>query len=408
MHDYDDDTIVMDHEPQISDYESTIYINSNTAKTHKIVPEAVFVGREDSDKDDLNNESPVKVEINNFHFWDHLLRSVPMIFVRSSLFSATEGKEKPECSNIRLAVWDNDKDNNPKGWELIYDGIRLDQNDFAVWKSIMHLARGKAIGEKIYATTSDILKADQKTCGGDNITRVKDSLERLKNAHLIIKDHGKEISEFQYQIDKDYFGETRTYDEYVKDKRIIFNENLLSHYEEVEKATLSIQQLKKRKKAEKNNASNDAIDQSECEIENKESKVIKLHCFIISYELNELYKRFALVDQEVLKKLAQRPLALWLYHFYSSHDNPKPSKNGKKFPGYPVTTLIQLTGYSSQPLNLEKEDDQILHYDFKRTLKDNLNILEKVTKEFGKTRFFYSRDNLESDYVLVTKKKVTS
>lgn len=402
------DTMVIDHEPQIADYESAIDSNLNTAKQHKIVPEAVFVGREDSANDDTVDESPVKVEVSNFHFWDQSLRSVPMIFVRSSLFSATEGKEKPEYANSRLAAWDSDENNVPKKWEVIYTGPRLDQYDFAVWKSIMHLARGKAIDKKIYATTSDILKTDQKTCGGDNITRVKDSLERLKNAYLIVKDHGKEIKYSEYIEKRDWYGDTRTYDEYIADEKTIFNENLLYHYEEVEKATLSIQQLKKRKKVEKNNASNDAIDQSECEIENKESKVIKLHCFIISYELNELYKRFVLVDQEVLKKLAQRPLALWLYHFYSSHDNPKPSKNGKEFPGYPVTTLIQLTGYSSQPLNLEKEDDQILHYDFKRTLKDNLNILEQVTKEFGKTRFFYSRDNLESDYVLVTKKKVTS
>jgi hypothetical protein len=398
-----ENTTDLDYEPHAAYYDSAIDIEiDNAVKLHKSAPEAVFVGREDSANDEMDAESSVKVEINNFYFWDEIQRSVPMIFVRSSLFSATEVKEKPKYSNLRLAVWDSDKNGDPKDWELIYTGVRLDQYDFAVWKSMMHLSRGKAVGEKIYATTSDILKTDNKTCGGDNITRVKGSLERLKDAHLIVKDHSVEISETDYKLEQLAFGYTGTYDEYAKDKKIIFSDKLLSNYEEVDKTSLSIHKIKKRKKAEKNNTFTNIIDNAEV---NKKKKAAKHHCFIISYGMKNLYKKFSLVDLDVLKKLAQRPLALWLYHFYSSHDNPKPSKNGTAFPGYPVTTLIQLTGYSSQPLNLEKEDDQILHYDFKRTLKDNLNILEQVTKEYGKTKFIYARDNLESDYVLVTKRK---
>ncbi|HEY8159128.1 MAG TPA: hypothetical protein VIF10_10550 [Methylobacter sp.] len=357
---------VFDHGDFDPEYESSIMWNTiegdffeQAAETPG--PEGVFVGRIEPK---IKNTVPTQEAYpDTIPYCRQDSRAVPRIFLRSSLFTATESENKIRYAETQLAVWGNDPDKANKKL-MFYSGQRLDQYDLATWQSIMYLAGGREIGQPFRVSASDILRVLNKSDGGNNIRRLHNQLLRLNDTAVTIIDGSKEISYAAYMSDIAGLDKItgKSYEEYQLSKQTVFCGSLI-----------------------------ESLDH--------DSKT-KKYWVTISKSMKSLCENFTYLDASVLKTLSHRPLALWLYGYFSSH------KDSSNF-AYTLEKLSWLSGYSEQWLNANNETDQVKLKSFKRTLKANLDELEKATANGEKFCYDHARFN-KNALVCITKSKPVS
>lgn len=217
-------------------------------------------------------------------FWPDKARAIPNVFLRSALFGAIRRERRRMIDREQVAALN--------GIEITYTGPRLDQGDLDAWANIMHLARGKSVGERFRITSFAVLKTMGLTDAGGNRRILETRLGRL-NAGTI-EDMGR-----------------------LLDARR-------------DKAT---------------------------------------HEWVISLnpQIAALFARdqYTLIQWGVRRALAAKPLAQWLYGYYSSHAKPYPMK---------VETVRRLCG---------SEAGEKKH--FAQSIKKAFEALEQASAENGAT-----------------------
>ena len=318
-------------------------------------PEAVFVERIESvvdAKDEENTTDPIF-----FPYCHKNSRAVPSILLRSSLFTATENKDKPEYKETKLAVSGNDLKKGVEKKVMLYTGKRLDQYDFAVWRSIMHLACNKEIGQPFCVSESQILNLLGKSGGGNNFSRLKEQLKRLSESFLTIINPQIKADLGDYNFICSDSG--TTFEEYKLRVQTLFAEPLITKFENDETSTK--------------------------------------YLITISASMQSLFeKKCTYLNAVVLQALSRRPLALWLYQYFASQDDPSKYVYG-------MEKLCWLCGHRPKLLDNRIEEDRIILNTFKRQLKKNLIELEIVTAANGQ-RFCYDQGDFEDrSLVRITK-----
>jgi hypothetical protein len=118
--------------------------------------------------------------------WPESARAAPNIALRSALFSAINLRNKktnrPYLERQAIAGQD--------GITIIYSGPLLDQGDFDVWETVLHLARGQAIKSEWRGPAYQFLKALNKKDTGNNRHVLDRRLSRLKATGLDVKVDG--------------------------------------------------------------------------------------------------------------------------------------------------------------------------------------------------------------------------
>lgn len=101
-------------------------------------------------------------------------RGTPNSFLRSALFSATQGqdnKDRPYLDGAILA--------SQQGFTIKYTGKQLNQDDLTLWETLVHLAKAQPLGNVCAFTAYEILKSMQLDTGGDQRCRLHKGIIRL-------------------------------------------------------------------------------------------------------------------------------------------------------------------------------------------------------------------------------------
>lgn len=105
--------------------------------------------------------------------WADELREAPNEALRCALFTPRNKNQRRELmQNHEIASYGSSK--------VLYTGEELRQDDLDVWLQILHLARGKQLGETIYFDHNEIKKALGWGWGREKSERLKTILKRLK------------------------------------------------------------------------------------------------------------------------------------------------------------------------------------------------------------------------------------
>jgi hypothetical protein len=106
--------------------------------------------------------------------WPDAVRGTPNAWLRGALFAAIQGKERRAFKRELLESVD--------GSELRFTGWQLDQSDFDVWETLIHMARDQAMGNRVEFTAHSILKALGRGTGKAQHEWLKDAFARLAGA----------------------------------------------------------------------------------------------------------------------------------------------------------------------------------------------------------------------------------
>lgn len=105
--------------------------------------------------------------------WADELREAPNEALRCALFTPRNKNQRRELmQDHEIASYGSSK--------VLYTGEELRQDDLDVWLQILHLARGKHLGETIYFDHNEIKKALGWGWGKEKSERLKTILKRLK------------------------------------------------------------------------------------------------------------------------------------------------------------------------------------------------------------------------------------
>jgi hypothetical protein len=105
--------------------------------------------------------------------WADEIREAPNEALRCALFTPRNKNQKREImKDHEIASYGSNK--------VFYTGEELRQDDLDVWLQILHLARGKQLGETIYFDHNEIKKALGWGWGKERSERLKTILKRLK------------------------------------------------------------------------------------------------------------------------------------------------------------------------------------------------------------------------------------
>ncbi|MEQ6351068.1 plasmid replication initiator TrfA [Ralstonia pseudosolanacearum] len=107
------------------------------------------------------------------------MRVIPNYLARTPLFGAVKPGKRRRVDNEVLA--------SPQGVMIRYSGLQLDYADGDVFFQLVHLGRGKTMGEPLTIVRSQFLTELRRDTGGENYTWLKESLERLQGARLTIE-----------------------------------------------------------------------------------------------------------------------------------------------------------------------------------------------------------------------------
>jgi hypothetical protein len=108
--------------------------------------------------------------------WGEDIRATPDICLRSALFGVVQRGKRRYLEDELLAA--------QVGYEVRYTGMRLDQNDLDVWQQVVHLCRGKPMGERVAFSLYSLLKAIGRCTGKHDYVWLDRSLIRLR-AHAV-------------------------------------------------------------------------------------------------------------------------------------------------------------------------------------------------------------------------------
>jgi len=181
--------------------------------------------------------------------WPDTVRGIPNAALRGSLFSISQIRPTAKKRELIAAV---------DGIEVRVKGERFNQSDLDVWEELIHLARGKALGDRVQFSSNALLKALDRGTGGTQHEQLAEDIMRLRSTSVEIR-WVKEGKRFAGGLISEYF-----YDENLQAYVVVFSEKMLKLF-------------------------------------------------------SEGYTR---VDWEQRKRLKSNNLAKWLHAFYSSHAEP--------------------------------------------------------------------------------------
>jgi len=112
----------------------------------------------------------------------------PNSFLRSALFSATQGqdnKDRPYLDGAILA--------SQQGFTIKYTGKQLNQDDLTLWETLVHLAKEQPLGNVCKFTAYEILKSMGLDTGGDQRNRLHKGIIRLTGGVVEIIHEGRKV-----------------------------------------------------------------------------------------------------------------------------------------------------------------------------------------------------------------------
>ncbi len=115
--------------------------------------------------------------------WPEVKRGTPNSFLRSSLFSAIQSKNRYFTKKEVLY--------SQEGIAVKYTGERLNQEDLTLWETLVHLTRKTPLGNEYIFTAHEILKAMRLAIGGDQYERLHDGITRLIACAIEVTHEGK-------------------------------------------------------------------------------------------------------------------------------------------------------------------------------------------------------------------------
>jgi hypothetical protein len=119
----------------------------------------------------------------HFPMWPEEKRGTPNSFVRSTLFSAIQSKDRVYMKEAVLF--------SQQGITIKYTGEQLNQEDLDVWEAISHLARQHPLGTECSFTAYSILKALNLPVGGHQHERLHSAIIRLTACAVEIRHEGR-------------------------------------------------------------------------------------------------------------------------------------------------------------------------------------------------------------------------
>lgn len=124
------------------------------------------------------------VEEGQLPLWPEPVRGVPNALIRSALFAAVQGANRPYLANQAVA--------SVQGLEIRYRGYQFNQTDLDVWNELVHLCKVQAMGTRCSFTTYGLLKALRRHRGKSEREWLVDTIDRLAAGLIKIKidNHG--------------------------------------------------------------------------------------------------------------------------------------------------------------------------------------------------------------------------
>ncbi len=111
--------------------------------------------------------------------WPDATRGVPNVWLRSALFAGIQGKTRRALKRELIATVDR--------VEIRMSGWQLDQSDFDLWETLIHLARHQPIGDRVRFTEIQILKSLTRATGTSDRHWLRKALVRLAGATIEMK-----------------------------------------------------------------------------------------------------------------------------------------------------------------------------------------------------------------------------
>ncbi len=218
------------------------------------------------------------------------------------LRSALFSVRKTKCGTIPYL--EQQEIYSQKGVSIYYTGALLSQYDLDVWQTIMHIAN-KRNSSEISCTGYEMIKILDKTDTSYNRNKLDSSLSRMKATGLKIK-----------------FGNYSYEGSLINDVY--------------------------RDESDKRNAR-------------------KPYTINLNPKLQTLFgpNQFTQIQWNIRRALAGKPIAQWLYGYYTSHANPHPLK---------PETIRKLSGSNAQKIG-----------EFKDNLLKSFQIISNVSSKFGQT-----------------------
>jgi hypothetical protein len=126
---------------------------------------------------------PIPTNVTQLPLWMEIERGTPNSFLRSSLFSAIQSKDR---QYLEGAILHSSKDVVVK-----FTGQQLNQEDLTVWDTLVHLARNHPLGNVSVFSAHALLKEIGLETGGDQHRRLHTTIMRLNGAVVDITHEGK-------------------------------------------------------------------------------------------------------------------------------------------------------------------------------------------------------------------------
>ena len=149
--------------------------------------------------------------------WPDTVRGIPNAALRGSLFSISQVRPTAKKRELIAAV---------DGIEVRVKGERFNQSDLDVWEELIHMARGKAFGDRVQFSSNALLKALDRATGGTQHEQLADDIMRLRGTSVEVR-WVKEGKKFVGGLISEYF-----YDENSQAYVVIFSEKMLKLFSE--------------------------------------------------------------------------------------------------------------------------------------------------------------------------------
>lgn len=108
--------------------------------------------------------------------WPEDQRCAPNAILRSALFGVVAKGKREGVENRKIVAWGEDS--------IFFSGLQLCQFDCTVWLQSLHYAREQQLGNKIYFSLREFIKAIGLSVSGQNSEMLKRSFDRLQTAVL--------------------------------------------------------------------------------------------------------------------------------------------------------------------------------------------------------------------------------
>lgn len=115
----------------------------------------------------------------NLPYWQNERRGTPNAFLRSALFAAIQDKDREYLRDTTIYA--------QNGIEVIFTGEQLNQQDFTVWQTLVHLLRFSSVETRCIFKGYELLQAMEISDGKKNYESLQKSMKRLALCNVEIK-----------------------------------------------------------------------------------------------------------------------------------------------------------------------------------------------------------------------------